>query len=79
MDLVVPSTAPEDSVTVTAAEIAFIEHAAKTSVAETCRVFGMSRPEHHRDAPRRTHCLLEELGTLVNAKPAVHSSGEGEA
>ena len=53
MDPVVPITEPEESTAMTSAEIIFhrrvrvLEHAAKTSVAEASRVFGVSRKTIH--------------------------------
>jgi transposase InsO family protein len=54
MDPLVPSTEPEEPITVTPTEIIYhrrlrvLEHAAKTSVAEASRVFGVSRTTIHR-------------------------------
>lgn len=53
MDPVVPITEPEESTAMTSAEIIFhrrvrvLEHAAKTTVAEASRVFGVSRKTIH--------------------------------
>jgi transposase InsO family protein len=54
MDPVVPTKEPEESITVTPAEIIYhrrlhvLERAAKTNVSEACRVFGVSRTTFYR-------------------------------
>jgi hypothetical protein len=54
MDPLVPSKEPKEPITVTPTEIIYhrrvrvLEHAAKTSVAEASRVFGVSRTTIHR-------------------------------
>ena len=54
MDPLVPLTEPKEPITVTPAEIIYqrrvhvMEHAAKTNVAEACRVFGVSRTTFYR-------------------------------
>ena len=54
MDPLVPSTEPKEPITVTPTEIIYhrrvrvMEHAAKTSVSEACRVFGVSRTTFYR-------------------------------
>jgi transposase InsO family protein len=54
MDPLVPTKEPKESITVTPAEIIYqrrvrvMEHAAKTSVSEACRVFGVSRTTFYR-------------------------------
>jgi transposase InsO family protein len=54
MDPLVPTKEPKESITVTPAEIIYqrrvrvMEHAARTSVSEACRVFGVSRTTYYR-------------------------------
>jgi len=54
MDPFVPTKEPKESITVTPAEIIYqrrvrvMEHAAKTSVSEACRLFGVSRTTYYR-------------------------------
>lgn len=58
MDPLVPSTEPEDSATVTPAEIIYhrrvrvLDHAGSHPVAETCRTFGIRRQSYYRWATR---------------------------
>src|SRR5437763_8432469 len=58
MDPLVPSTEPEEPITVTPEEIIYhrrlrvMEHARRTSVSEACRTFGVSRTTYYRWARR---------------------------
>jgi transposase InsO family protein len=67
MDPLVPSTEPEEPITVTPAEIIYhrrvrvIEHAKKTSVSESCRTFGVSRTTFYRWQARVEGYGLEAL------------------
>jgi transposase InsO family protein len=68
MDPVVPSTDPEEPITVTPTEIIYhrrlrvLDHARRTgNVAETCRVFGISRKTYYEWRTLAERCGVEAL------------------
>jgi transposase InsO family protein len=76
MDPVVPSTDPEESITVTPAEIIYhrrvqvLAHAEKTgNVAETCRTFGISRTRFYQWRNLADACGLEALMPKDRRRP----------
>jgi transposase InsO family protein len=77
MDPLVPSTEPEEPITVTPTEIIYhrrvrvLEHAAKTSVAEASRVFGVSRSTIHRWRNVASAYGLEALVPKARRSPAM--------
>jgi transposase InsO family protein len=77
MDPLVPLTEPKESTTVTPAEIIYhrrvrvMEHAAKTSVAEACRVFGVSRTTFYRWQKRVEAYGLDALMPKERRAPAM--------
>ena len=77
MDPLVPLTEPKESITVTPAEIIYqrrvrvMEHAAKTSVSEACRVFGISRTTFYRWNRRVAAYGLEALMPKGRRAPAM--------
>ena len=77
MDPVVPSTEPEEPTAVTPSEIIFhrrvrvLEHAAKTSVAEAHRVFGVSRKTIHAWKRLAEAYGLEALMPKARRAPAM--------
>jgi transposase InsO family protein len=77
MDPLVPSTEPEEPITVTPTEIIYhrrvrvLEHAEKTSVAEASRVFGVSRTTIHRWRSLASAYGLEALVPKGRRSPAM--------
>jgi transposase InsO family protein len=77
MDPLVPLTEPKESTTVTPAEIIYhrrvrvMEHAAKASVAEACRVFGVSRTTFYRWQARIEVYGLDALMPKERRAPAM--------
>ena len=67
VDPLVPTKEPQESTTVTPAEIIYhrrvqvLEHAGRTSVAEACRTFGVSRTSYYRWAARAQRYGLAAL------------------
>ena len=77
MDPLVPLTEPKEPITVTPAEIIYhrrvrvMEHAAKTSVSEACRVFGVSRTTFYRWQKRVEAYGLDALMPKGRRAPAM--------
>jgi transposase InsO family protein len=77
MDPLVPLTEPKESTAVTPDEIIYhrrvrvMEHAAKTSVSEACRVFGVSRTTFYRWQKRIEAYGLDALMPKGRRRPAM--------
>jgi transposase len=77
MDPLVPSTEPEEPITVTPDQIIYqrrvrvMEHAEKTSVSEACRTFGVSRTTFYRWQQRVESGGLEALVPKGRRPPAM--------
>jgi transposase len=77
MDPLVPLTEPKESITVTPAEIIYhrrvrvLEHAAKTTVSEASRVFGVSRKTIHQWRNRAQRDGLDALIPKGRRSPAM--------
>jgi len=77
MDPLVPTKEPKEPITVTPNEIIYhrrvrvMQCARKTSVAEACRTFGVSRTTYYRWAARVTHGGLEALMPKARRLPAM--------
>jgi transposase-like protein len=67
VDLLVPTKEPQESTTVTPAEIIYhrrvqvLDHAGRTSVSDACRTFGVSRTSYYRWAGRAQRSGLTAL------------------
>jgi transposase-like protein len=76
VDPLVPTKEPQESTTVTPAEIIYhrrvqvLDHAGRTSVSDACRTFGVSRTSYHRWAGRAQRYGLTAL-LPKNRRPPV--------